>query len=753
VGENKDCCEDLYRFKNKISTDYKSCFPAKVFIFFARSMAKKNTAPASRPIEGYYSYIVFFCAFLVYFNAIFNDYNLDDDLVTRNHRLTSQGISSIPEIFTTPYFKNETYAFEYRPVVLTSFAIEHTLFGESAAVSHFFNVLLYALLCMLLFNTLKKLLLTYSIIVPFIAAMLFAVHPIHTEVVASIKNRDEILALLGAAGAWYYCLRFIDTQKWWTIALAAVLLLAGLLSKISIVPLIFIIPLSLVVFRRPALQQVSLITAVLTVVAFPFVKLSLLQYQLLVIAANFLVIIAAYLLLQPAAEGVPFLNKRKLLQLGGILAILVALYGVARLMPEAEQTRVRGIQIRIGEVNRSMSYIEAPVWVTDAPDIRLGTAGVVLGKYLRLALVPYPMAYYYGFAEVVPTSVFTAKAIFYLSLYALLAAMSLVLMKRSPLIAFGIVLYLAGLAPFATIAEPVAGMLGDRYLFIPSLGVALAVAGLLQFFGVAVTDTANNKISALPKPLRYVLGAVLALYSIGTIARNNDWKDMLTLCAADIHAVENSAQAHNLYGYHLAVKANTGLPPEQHKTRQEAIVHFKRALEIYPELLNAQFDLGRMYELTGQYDSAVAAYCKTLAIDTNFAVAALRIGVLKDSKGDIAGAIPYYEFSLRKAPDDPGVYNSLSFAWYRLKDYNRSLEILRAAHNRFPDKAEPAINMAKTFTNIFMKDSAILYLEMALERRPNDPKILQSLVMLSNETMQTDRENYYKQKLNSLPRR
>ena len=90
--------------------------------------------------------IIFVFSIILYANAIPNGYNMDDELVTINHRLTAKGISAIPEIFTTTYYKdNAGYAYEYRPMVLSSFAIEHQIFGDSALVSHFFNVLLYGL--------------------------------------------------------------------------------------------------------------------------------------------------------------------------------------------------------------------------------------------------------------------------------------------------------------------------------------------------------------------------------------------------------------------------------------------------------------------------------------------------------------------------------------------------------------------------------------------------------------------------------
>ena len=75
------------------------------------------------------------------------------------------------------------------------FAVEWQLAPEKPELSHWINVLLFALTCFVLFNTLS-LYLQKGFLIPFIAALLFAAHPLHTEVVANIKSRDEILSLL-----------------------------------------------------------------------------------------------------------------------------------------------------------------------------------------------------------------------------------------------------------------------------------------------------------------------------------------------------------------------------------------------------------------------------------------------------------------------------------------------------------------------------------------------------------------------------
>jgi hypothetical protein len=107
-------------------------------------------------------------------NSIPNDYNLDDELVTQNHRLTAGGISAIPDIFTEPYYKDKMgYSYEYRPMVLVSFAIEHEFFGDNPHVSHFFNVLLYALLCLTLYRVLNRMLGADYSIMTFVASNYF----------------------------------------------------------------------------------------------------------------------------------------------------------------------------------------------------------------------------------------------------------------------------------------------------------------------------------------------------------------------------------------------------------------------------------------------------------------------------------------------------------------------------------------------------------------------------------------------------
>jgi len=189
-----------------------------------------------------YVLLILFTA-LLYGNTLLNSYNMDDTLVTQHHRFTSKGFAGISDILKSPYYSdNMGYSYEYRPVTHISFAVEHQFFGEHPAISHAINVLLYGLTAILVFYVLQLLFPVLGLAFTSLVSLLFIAHPIHTEVVNSIKNRDEILALLFALLSLIYALQYINRGTWWRWILVPMFLLLALLSKTSAASFMLIIP-------------------------------------------------------------------------------------------------------------------------------------------------------------------------------------------------------------------------------------------------------------------------------------------------------------------------------------------------------------------------------------------------------------------------------------------------------------------------------------------------------------------------------
>lgn len=135
-------------------------------------------------------------SFVLYGNSVFNNYSLDDENVIKG--AVENGIAGIPEIISSRYGERDNVKLDYRPVVLISFALEHQFFKQSPHISHFINIVLYAICLIVLYNVLISVFSLHKIQewLPLIITVFYAIHPIHTEVVNSLKNRDELFGLL-----------------------------------------------------------------------------------------------------------------------------------------------------------------------------------------------------------------------------------------------------------------------------------------------------------------------------------------------------------------------------------------------------------------------------------------------------------------------------------------------------------------------------------------------------------------------------
>ncbi len=159
--------------------------------------------------------ILVFTAFILYGNTIPNNYSLDDSFVITGNSNVQKGIAGIPSIVTNKYISNKNISIDYRPVVLISYAIEYQFFKTNPHVSHFINILLYALCLIAIYLVLKTIFKLDQLhpFMPLIITLFYAAHPIHTEVVASLKNRDELFSMLFGMRFIYHSFHFFDNDN------------------------------------------------------------------------------------------------------------------------------------------------------------------------------------------------------------------------------------------------------------------------------------------------------------------------------------------------------------------------------------------------------------------------------------------------------------------------------------------------------------------------------------------------------------
>lgn len=269
----------------------------------------KETKPLATPKAkiGFVPIIILAVVSLaLYINTLRNDYALDDSMVLIRNSFTQEGVSGIGDIFKYDtftgfwVFNDSTRTVEqivkekkllaggrYRPLSLATFALEIELFGKDfydengvyvgqgcPAINHAMNAIYYALTVVLLYLILVRLFprndKSWWFSIPFIAALLFAFHPIHTEVVANVKGRDEILTLLGSLAALWWSIKYIDSKKMYYLILLGLALLCGLFSKENAIVFLAIVPLTLYYFTNAKWKEIGKVMIPLAVASVAF---------------------------------------------------------------------------------------------------------------------------------------------------------------------------------------------------------------------------------------------------------------------------------------------------------------------------------------------------------------------------------------------------------------------------------------------------------------------------------------------------
>lgn len=198
-------------------------------------------------------------SFIVYANTLNHNYALDDVAVIWQNKFVKSGIGGIPDILTTFYWQGywNQNAGLYRPLSLVMFAVEWQLFPNQPWFGHLVNVLLYALCAWLLFRLLLRLFPKLPPVFAFTITLLFALHPVHTEVVANIKSRDEILCFLFFLLSVQALLRYISHRRLADWIWAGVHFLLALLAKEGALLFIFIYPLILFFFTHASWKTIG----------------------------------------------------------------------------------------------------------------------------------------------------------------------------------------------------------------------------------------------------------------------------------------------------------------------------------------------------------------------------------------------------------------------------------------------------------------------------------------------------------------
>jgi len=533
-------------------------------------------------------------AVVVHLPTLENDFVLDDREVVIANPMVRE--LELGRLLVSDYWEPYVRGGLYRPLVTISFALQFALAGADPWSYHAVNVLLHGLVAGLVFLLFRCL--GVQPAAATMGAALFAVHAVHVEAVSGIVGRAELLAAAGFLAALLAHARFRDAagrgeeaRAWYAAGLGAFAL--AVFSKENAIVLPVVIVLHDLAFPEPDIRRWrARLRAV--VARGP-------RY------AGYALVAVAYLSARWAVLG------REPTQVGTDLA--------------------------------------NPLIALDPP-LRVLNALVVAFRYLGLLLFPRDLVYDYSYATILPRPpddpvVWAALA----GTAAFLALLGWSARRHPPLffaLGFGATTFL----PVSNVPVAIGTILGERLLYLPSVGFCLAIALAVS----RLADTAARGATGRRWLLAGLAGAAVALHAARSIDRIQDWRSDATLFLHDRTVNPRSAKVQN----------NAGAILRDQGRLEEAAEAFARAHAIKPDYFRPLVTWGHTLVALGRTEEARERYEQAFRLGARDALLLNNLGYLLLEAGHLERGAALIARAVEEEPDSPSFLDSLGWAYFRL---------------------------------------------------------------------------------------
>jgi tetratricopeptide (TPR) repeat protein len=525
----------------------------------------------------------------------------DDVYVTQNRLLTA------PDGLQRIWFSLESPS-QYFPLTYTTFRLERAFWGLKPAGYHWVNLLLHAVNALLVWRLLKRL----GVPGAWLAAAIFALHPVQVESVAWITERKNVLCLLFFLLSLRAWIEFVEARPrpggWRYYYLALLLFALALFSKTTACTL----PAALLLvlwLKGKAVDRVRLAQMI------PF----------LVLGAGLGLVTVWWERYHQGTQGTLF-------SLGWLERILIASHAIWFYLGKL-----------VWPVNLTFSY---PRWTIHAAD-PLAYGWLVAGAGLGAAI--YYARRYTGRGVAV-------AALYYVATLSPLLGFIMLYTFNFSFVADHYQ-YMASLGPIALAAGGMTTALGVWGKGKRCLKAALGMA-LLLTLGVLTWRQCGMYADA-----ETLWWATLARNPNSYLAHNNLGNVLFRKGRMD-EAVEHYQKALAINPQYELAYNNLGLVLFRKGRVDEAIIQYQKALEIQPQYVEAHNNLGNALIQKGRVDEAITQFQQAIEIHSDYAKAHDNLGLALLQKGRVDEAIIHFQKSLEIRSDYPGAgYNLARVAW------------------------------------------------------------------------------------------
>lgn len=509
-------------------------------------------------------WIVAFAAAIPRLPCIWSGFLFDDRPAIINNQDVFNSTQSWTEIFNHDFWGTNLSATashkSYRPLTTLSFRLNAFIFNDSATAFHTCNVLIHMLNCVLVYSMLQRVLKSSNW--AFYSAILFSLHPVHTEAVCGIVGRADLLWSSFALTCLLYC-------QSTTFVHISLTFLATFCKEQGIM----IIPMTVCLLWATGKKW---------------------RFKL-IICAPFLALIL-YLRLRLIHFSAP----------------------------------------KFQEGDNPIGFL-ASFWY------RCINFHYLLVLNCWILILPEWLCYDWamGCIDLIQTPL-DARILAVLLLW--LSILALACRKRNHL---SLCLLALPFFPSSNLLVLVGFVVAERNLYMSVLGYALLVTQGLK------------RLKTKKRLRKLILSFICLVFCLRSLQRGMDWMNEERLFRSAMKVCPHNAKVH--YNLGKITKDPTA-----------AVIHYERAIRLWPSYEHAMNNLGNIYKILGQYKKAEELFQRALAISPKFAACWMNLGIVQTHLGKLNEAEGSYTEALRLRSHYPDCYFNLGTLYVKVKSYKKA---------------------------------------------------------------------------------
>lgn len=339
---------------------------------------------------------------------------------------------------------------------------------------------------------------------------------------------------------------------------------------------------------------------------------------------------------------------------------------------------------------------------------KLGSSLNMLGAYIKLLFVPYPLVSDYSFHHFPYVGFKNLTVLFTFAFMVYLIVFAFKKYKEKNLLSFFIIWFIVSMLITSNIFYLIGTNFGERLLFAPSLAFCFALSYFLFVYVPAKSKKYYVTISNLrTKKLDQGI-AILILVSYGIICfgRNAEWKSNYSLAKADVAKNSNSARLHVFYAAELRneIVANKNSEAIQKTNLPLIRKNLQEAVIIYPEYGTAHLAFAEYYMHRDSSRSALTQLNQALYTLPRSPRVLSAMGNCYINLQKYDSALLYLKTGLRFTPNHPDLIAKYGATLMHLNKPDSAIYLLKQADAISPDNSWNLEQLAKAY--VMKKDSA-----------------------------------------------